>query len=716
MTGEGKGGFMISKRIEALTKLTLEGKMYAHPQKTEYDREDLFLSRQGRESKRLREFILNQEPVLTEYSKMTGFFNCDGTVVGDAFRRGGHKAFEAMKEDFYLKHIDNLSTFEWQHATADYKKALEKGIKGIMEEIDASMAVHTGKEEREFLRALKSVAEALIGWARKCSQRARELSAAVAREEYKENLIRLSEALLRVPENRPSSFYEAVLTIYVCFSADPDSVGTLDRYLRPFYEADMEKGVLTREEAKEYLQELFLMLQAATSADSPYFTRGAESHFCIGGYMPDGSDGFSDMSRLILESLMELPTWIPEVTLRWTAKTPKEVFRFALDCERKDPFKRIAFQNDEKRLKCYTEICGFPFEKAVAYTTVGCNEPAFLGAITGSNSKINFARSTETLFHKKSEKIISAGSFEEYYEIFLEELFSDLTTAYAYDDAYNRVRARDINYLSSLFFQGCVEKAKSLTRGAGDIVIASPMYMGITNVIDGLIAVKQFVFDEKIVTMEELVAAVQANWEGYEDLRRLIVNRGDFFGNDTERSNGAAQKLYRSLYEFLKDKKNLFGYQWLVGDLMGYNVHHKWFGERMEATPDGRYRGESLKFGLGQSEGRDRAGLSALLNSVAKADPSGIGCGSTVTNFMIDEQLVKNDAHFEKTVDLLETYFKNGGVHFQLTYVSKEDLINAKVTPEDYKNIRVRVSGFSDYFVNLNETIQDDIIDRTTQK
>lgn len=706
----------MNKRIVELTKLTLEGKMYASPNKTEYDREDLFLSRQEMESKRLCEFILNQEPVLTEYSKMTGFFNCDGSVVGDAFRRMGHKYTGEIMGQFYLKSVENLSTMEWQHATADYKKVLEKGIKGIIEEIDDSLKVHTEPEEIEFLTALKNVANALIGWAHKCSQKALELSKTVEDEEYKKNLEMLSKALLNVPENKPNSFYEAVLTIYVCFSADPDSVGTLDRYLRPFYEHDIEKGIITREEAKEYLQELFLMLQAATPVTSSNFTRGAESHFCIGGYLPDGSDGFCDLSRLILESLLELPTYIPQVTLRWTAKTPKDIFKYVLDCERKDPNKRIAFQNDEKRIKCYTEICGFPFEKAVSYTTVGCNEPAFLGAISGSNSKINFARSTETLFHKKSEKIINTKNFEEFYDIFLEELLSDLDIAYDYDDKYNRERAKDINYLSSLFFQGTIEKAKSLTQGAGDIVIASPMHMGIPNVIDSLIIVKQFVFDEKIISMKELVSAVQNDWVGFEDLHTLIKNKGDFFGNDTERSNYVAQKLYHSMYEYLKDKTNLFGYHFLMGDLFGYNLHFKWFGEKMGATPDGRKAGEPLKFGLQQSGGYDRNGLSALLNSIAKIDPNAIGCGSTVTNFMLDEQLIKNDAHFEKTVDMLETYFKMGGVHFQLTYVSKEDLINAKVTPEDYKNLRVRVSGFSDFFVKLNKSIQDDIIERTTQK
>lgn len=690
--------------------------MYAHPTATEYDREDLFLSRQQRESKRLCEFILNQEPVLTEYSKMTGFFNCDSSVVGDAFRRMGHKSFDALRKDFYLKPIDNLSTFEWQHATADYKKVLEKGIKGIVEEIEASLTVHTEPEQVEFLNALRAVANALIGWTHKCARRALALSETVENAEYKQNLRNLSDALLNVPENKPSSFYEAVLSVYICISADPDSVGTLDRYLQPFYEADIQNGGLTREEAKEYLQELFLMFQAATKATSPNFTRGGESHFCIGGYLPNGEDGFTELSRLILESLLELPTWIPQVTLRWTEKTPKEVFRYVMDCERKDPNKRIAFQNDEKRIMCYTKICGIPFESAVSYATAGCNEVVFPGVTAGATSHVNLAQCVETLFHKQSEKIVNVRSFDAFYSVFLDELFADLEMIFAYDDKYNRERAKDISYLSSLFFRGCIEKAKSFTQGVADFGVASPPMAGIPNVIDSLIIVKQFVFDEKIVTMKELIAALKANWQGFEDLHTLILNRGDFFGNDTPRSNTVARMLYQSLYDFLKGKKNLFGCQWLIGDLIGYNEHHKWFGEKMGATPDGRYSGDPLKFGLGQSESKDRNGLTALLNSVATVDPNGIGCGSTITNIMLDEQLIKNDDHFEKTVDMLETYFKNGGVHFQLTYVSKEDLLQARVTPENYKNLRVRVSGFSDYFVKLNAALQDDIIERTTQR
>ena len=121
-----------------------------------------------------------------------------------------------------------------------------------------------------------------------------------------------------------------------------------------------------------------------------------------------------------------------------------------------------------------------------------------------------------------------------------------------------------------------------------------------------------------------------------------------------------------------------------------------------------------INFGIGQSEGKDRNGITALLNSVAKCDHDAVLTGPSVTNILLDEQLVKNDDNFNKLVYLFETYFKNGGTHFQLTYVSKEDLIEAQKTPEKYKNLRVRVSGFSDYFVFLNEGLQDEIISRTT--
>ena len=134
------------------------------------------------------------------------------------------------------------------------------------------------------------------------------------------------------------------------------------------------------------------MIQAKTPINSGNFSRGGESHFCVGGYLPDGTDGFNELSKLIVDALMELPVYCPQITLRWTSKTPREVLYYIMDRERNDIRKRIAFTNDEKRIKCYTEICKIPFEKAVNYTTLGCNEPAFMGAVFGATSYCNIVK------------------------------------------------------------------------------------------------------------------------------------------------------------------------------------------------------------------------------------------------------------------------------------------------------------------------------------
>ena len=702
----------MTERIKILTDLTLQGKMYVDTVDTEYEY-DSTLTESQNDVKHLCKYIVNQEPKITEYSAFCGYFNFDGSVIGDAFRRGGHKNTDIALQKYYLKPIDNLSTMEWQHATADYKKVLEKGIMGIIRDINHSIEQHTEPNEIEFLQSLKKVAVSLIRWTEKCVKRVKELARKTKDTEARKRLKNLANALDYAPKNPPRTFYEAILSIYVCFSADPDSVGTLDRYLTPFYENDIANGTLTEDEAKEYLQELFLMLQASTHISSANFTRGGQSHFCIGGYLPNGEDGFNNLSMLIVEALTELPTYIPQITFRWTKKTPKSALYYMMDKERQDPHKRIAFTNDEKRIKCYTEICGIPYERAVSYTMVGCNEPAFLGAITGSNSKGNILKCIETLFHEKSEIIKSIDTFEDFYALFETELYSDLNKIYAYDDMYNLERAKDYNYISSLFFNDCIENGKSLTQGGGDTVIVAPTFMGMTNLIDSLIVVKQFVFDNGICSMAELINALKANWQGNEDLRAIIIKTGKFFGNDDPVSLFVSQKLYKSLYKFFKNRKNAFGYPCLLGDLLGYNEHHKWFGEKTRATPDGRYAGDLLKFGIGQSEGRDRQGLSALLNSLATLDREAIACGSTVTNITLDGKTVKDDQSFLKLCKMLELYFIKGGVHFQLTYVSRQELLAAKACPEKYKHLRVRVTGFSDYFVKLKESIQNDIIERT---
>lgn len=706
----------MTDRIKLILDDTLSGRAYANPVHISYDRMDMFLPEHEKNGKRIYEYVVAQEPYLREYSAFTGLFNFDGTVPGDAMSMLGSNLWgkDGIGALFYCKPVDRLATFEWQHATADYNAVIRKGVKGLIAEIEASKKVHAGDEGKiGYLNALKKVAEAMIAWAHKCSRLSLELAQKTENDEYKQNLLLLSESLKKVPENEATTFYEAVLSIYILFSYDPDSLGTLDRTLQSFYDADIKSGKLTRAKAKEYLQELFLMLQARTPINTDRFTKGGESHFCVGGYNENHEDVFSDLSLLIFEAITSMPTYIPQISLRRTKKLPFETFKKILDFERNDPHKRIAFVNDDTKIEGSMNVTHAPFERLCRYTTLGCNETAQPGGFVGGTTNSNGLRSMDNTFFERTDDVLAAKTFDEFFEVYKSELFRDLDEMLYYGDQFNLARAKNVNYVSSLLFDGCIEAALPLSQGAIKFASAGTGVVGIPNIFDSLAIVKQFVYDEKIITMETLVDALHKNWEGYEDLHAQIKKIGKFFGNDDETSNYVARLWTETVYHYLQTKRSCFGYPVGIGNLQGYNPHHAWFGKLTRATPDGRYDGEMLKFGLGQSGGNDRNGLTALLSSVAKCDKYHLMNGSSVTNIYLEESLIKNDENFEKTARLLEAYFDMGGVHFQLNYLSKADLIEAKTEPEKHKNLRVRVSGFSDYFTRLSESIQDDVIKRT---
>ena len=703
----------MTERIRILVQKTVAGEMLPKITPVEYDRKDHFLSPVRMSAKRVCEYIAAQELLLLPECCFTGLLRFDGSVEGDVFHRAGHKNFGIAYHNFYNKPVDNLLTFEWQHSVADFGKVIRRGFTGIFADIEASEAAHAGDEAAlEFLASQRDILKAILARAKKASKKAAALSETVTDPEYRRNLLQLSKALEKIPEFPAESFYEAVLCLIFCYAYLPDSIGLIDRYLYPYYVRDISSGALTKDRAAEYLQELFLMLQGRISITSDRFYRGGESHFCIGGYLPDHTDGFNDLSMLIVESLLELPTWVPQISLRWTKKTPRDILRYMLDKERKDPNKRIAFVNDEPRLRGLMTYGGHSWEEAVSYTMMGCNELALPGGMVFGFDPFNIVRSVETLFHKRREKILNCEDFDAFYVLFEEELFSDLWEAEKISKGFQTLRSRDCNLVSNFLLEGCIKNAKSCTQGGLERYIAVGLPIGLPNVIDSLAVTRQLVFEEKSVSMETLTDALAANWEGYEDLLSRIRKTGAFFGNDDDISNDAARRLMHSLAKW-NNTENHLGKKWVFGNLVGYNEHHKWFGENMLATPDGRLAGDAATFGIGQTGGKDRSGLTALLRSIAKCDPEAVLTGPSVTNILLDAKLMKNEDSFEKLVDLFEAYFRAGGTHFQLTYVSPEEMRAAKRDPETHSSLRVRVSGFSDYFRNLNDALQDEMIRRT---
>ena len=706
----------MTERIKAYAEIVHKQDIYPAPVKTEYDRYDILEPDCIITAKRLSRYLLNQ-PVLTDNDRrLLGCVRFDGSVPSNLFPRIGHRRFGEVCDAFYKKPAENLCTFEWQHSTPDFSLVLENGLEGMLTKISKSKKNHAEEPDLlEFLEAMEIIAHGIIAWAERNAEECEKAAELETDVEKKAELTEMARIIRKVPRKKPDSFREAVQVVAFCFHFLSDSLGTPDRYLYRYYINDISNGKITREEAKEILQELYIVIQGYTSYKAFQHTRGGESHFAIGGYTPDGEDGYNELSDLIVDALMEMPLFIPQISLRWTKKTPREVFRKLMDCERKDKNKRIAFVNDEPRIRSFMERAKVDAADAYNYTMVGCNEPALQGGIWLGGNTTNIARSLTNMLYDSADELKKCESFDEVWALYVKHLECDLERILWYCDKFNYARSKDDSVLSSLFIKGCIESGKSVTKGGG-LMLSGFNIMGMTCVIDSLSIIKQFVFDEKTVTMETLLSALNANWEGYSDLRHMIISKGKFFGNNYDTSDTIARNFTQAIGDYLEDKKGIFGQRYLVGCLTGYHPHYAWFGEMTKATPDGRYSGDAFMVGAGQVMGKDREGLTALLASVAQMDECGVLCGPFVCNINIEESLIYDDENFEKTVDLLEAYFKMGGLHFQLNYVTKAQLIAAKKDPEKHLSLRVRVSGFSEYFNRLDEKIQDDIISRTDKK
>ena len=706
----------MNDRIQRLVAAARAGDIYPQQVAVEYDEFDLKLSDPQRIAKRLTEYMVAQPCAFSDDNELVGMIRFDDSVEGPLFPRIGHRAFAEVSAKYYRHPQENLCTFEWQHSNADFGKVIRVGLVGLRKEIiEARRHYESDMKRLEFLAGLESMIRGIVNrsrqYAAECRRRAMDPATT---PERRAALLRMAENCMRVPEHPARTFEEAIQCLYFCFQFQPDSIGRPDQYLLPLYERGLADGSLTRDHARELLQELYVMIHGWTRPGNKHNSdKGAESHFVVGGYTLDHRCAWNDLSELILDSLMETDLIRPQISLRWNRLTPRSVLRRMLDAERHDKNKRIAFVSDEPRLADMTGRRGIPWEQAFDYIMVGCNEPAFQGGISLGGNTVNIIRSLVRTLDGRRAEVLACSDFDAFYRLYEEELHHDLETILDYSNRFNMLRSRDCNVLTSLFMTGCIERAASVTQGGAIRALWCANFMGSTNLIDSLCIIRQFVFEEKRCTMETLLEALDADWKGHEALREEILRDGRFYGNDDDLSNDVAHRFYRSVAAFAEGRTDFFGHPLTFGNLTGYHPHFAWHGANTKATPDGRVAGSALLFGGGQSDGRDRDGVTSLLRSVAHMDPTGVMTGNSIFNLSVDERIVSDDESFEKLVALVETYFKEGGLHIQLNHVSAEELRAAKAHPNAYKSLRVRVSGFSAYFVGLCESIQDDVIART---
>ena len=711
----GAGSMVLDGRIQRLLARALAHDVFPKPVKVAYDPADMSLPEPVRIGKRLAEYIAAQPVAIREDEELVGWLPFDNSVESDLYRRTGHTTFlRICMPQYYLKPKNRLAIFEWQHTCADFPKIVKEGLAGIRSDIAASREKWAGDKERlDYLQGMWLALDGIEKRAANCAAKCRRMAEVETDSARRATLLEMAERCERVPMFPARTFDEGVQSVFFCFDFLSDAIGRLDQYLAPLYFADLKAGRITREHAAERLQELFIFIDAHTPHRSIHYDKGGECHMTVGGLTPDGKDGWTDFSRLVVESCLSLNLIRPEMSFRWHPGTKREVLRFMLDCERRDPNKRIAFDGDVPRVAAFEKRFGFPPELARDYCITGCNEPTFMGGFSCGGFHMNAARCVERVFTDRRADALACATWDDFAALFAEELRHDLEEADALSKEFNTIRSRDCNVLSALFMAGCVERAKSPTRGGASRLVPVIDLLGTPNVIDSLCIVRQFVFDEKRCTMAELADALAADWKGHENLLADIRRDGRRYGANDPFTNGMARFYHTEVARFAEGRRDFFGMPLTFGNHTGYNDNATKFGAVTGATPDGRHKGDFLSFGGGPSAEHGPDAATSVLLAAAQMDPDGAMCGTSILNLSVPPSVVTDDGDFDKLVVMVETYFRMGGLHLQLNHVSRETLIDAQKHPEKYPNLRVRVSGFSGYFVRFKKTIQDEIIART---
>ena len=602
------------------------------------------------------------------------------------------------------------------HLVADYAEVLKKGWGGIAERIDRKLAEFTEAtpEEIDLLTALRSLAGTWELW----TKRHGEAAAAMAREcgdpERRRELEVLAADCLEIASRPAAGFRQACRLLFFVFLLLPDSPGRLDQLLYPYFKRDMEKGVLTREEAKELLAALWIKFFEFHGKDH---ARSGLVHLALGGLTPDGSGGVNEVSWLCLEVAEELAIIRPQIAVRCYRGMPEDFLRRAVRLLRKN-FGSPDFSNDEVIVGALIRI-GIAPEDARDYCPSGCNElmipgKSQMGALEGL---FNLPKTLGCLFGleplpsgellKAATPATMAEAMQLWRGVVGELVAAICRASYAVD----RERAR-WGFGASLVTENCIDRARTIFNGGALYNFCNWDAIGLAELTDSLAAIDRAVFVDRLLTWDELRELLRSNWDGKETLRLRILREFPHFGNQTLEADAiAAQALEWVAAEFARYTP-FRGGRYTLGTLAGYENAHVVFGAVTGATPDGRKAGESFAGSLGPAPGRDRSGVTAMLSSVASL-PCELLPTSTVVNIRFYSGLAADDEGVARIAALITTYFAAGGPQLQITLADTATLREAQAHPERFPELMVRVAGYSAKFVSLDKAVQDEVIART---
>ena len=636
------------------------------------------------------------------------------------------------------------------HFVANFEKAMRKGFGAIKTEAEAKMKELEGVlfgdsvSKYNFYRAVTIVCDGVITISKRYAHECKKLAFVEAGPERKKELLEMADCLNWIMENPCRTFHDAIQCMYlyqVCLCLDAQqhgiSFGRVDQYLGSYYEADITAGRITHEKAQELL-DLFYLKIAEMNKIWPYFATLSGPGYTsgqlmtIGGVTKEGKDATNPVSFMMLQSAGRLVLHDPPQSLRIHKDTPKELWEAAIETT------QIAggvptFENDDVIIPAL-QSRGLPLQSARNYCLIGCVEPQGCGdewACPGGTG-------TESFFNLLNAFLLAINNGYNPFPGRDGKLGGQvgLPTGYLYemdtfDDVLNAVK-KQIEYfvnwhislvntwefvasehmqipLLSATVDGCMESGKDVMQGGAKYNSTGNAGIAIGNITDSLAVVKHMVFDKKLISARELYDAIMSNWEGKEDLRQYILNEAPHYGNDNEYTDAFAKwasDVYGNAVNAATGPRGKY-----AAGLYPVTTHVL-FGMSTAASPDGRKAGEPLADGISPVQQLDRNGPTAALKSVSAIDQKKFSNG-TLLNMRFHPTALRNETGREKLIALIRTYFALGGMEMQFNIVSGDTLRKAQEKPGNYRDLVVRIAGFSAFFVELYKASQDDIIKRT---
>jgi formate C-acetyltransferase len=603
------------------------------------------------------------------------------------------------------------------HQTIDYETLLSAGLGGLVERIDERLlALEAGPPEpRHFLRALRIVAEGAIDLCRRYAGLAGDLAAACDDPRRARELRAIAGNCRQVIAQPPRSFWQACQAAWFGFLLVPDSPGRVDQVLYPRYRREIAAGSLAPDFAEELLCCLWAKYQEHLGAGE---RRTGNHHLVLGGLKRDGTDATNELSTLCLEVSEKMALSRPQVGVRWHAGTPGEFLERAVGVLRAG-MGYPDFCSDEQIVPALVEA-GVAREDALDFSLSGCHEVMItgksqMGSVEGMVNLPKILRVALGL-----EPDIAAGgdpaamrSYDDLRQAVVAAMRDTVAAMHEYSEYLDANRALAYPLLeSSLLTQGCIESARSVRQGGARYNFCNWDAIGIGDLADALCAIRRLVFEEGRFTLSQFAAIVRDNWAGHEAARLEALAGDAHFGNDNDEVDAIAADIVRTLAGLLKSHTPFRGGAYTLGTLGGYENAHTEFGAATGATPDGRRADEPFAGSLGPAAGRDRRGVTAMLNSVAKI-PHNLLPTSTTVNVMLDPSLLGSREGVSRIAALIEGHFRSGGQQCQFTFADRKTLLRAREDPASFSNIMVRVAGYSAPFVDLDEATQDEILART---